>query len=386
MDAPTIAYLDNAATTRCDPRAAAEVSRFLLEEYGNPSSVHPLGVAAARALREARETLARCLEAEPGGVVFTSGGTEADDLAVLGFARALRRHGRHLVVGSTEHPAVLEAAKALGEEGFETSVVPADRAGRVDPGAVASACRPDTVVVAVMMANNELGTLAPVPEIARAVRTRAPHAAFHVDAVQAFGKAPVSLRATGADSIALSSHKIHGPKGVGALVLAPGRRPAPLLHGGGQEGNLRSGTENLPGIAGFARAAALAAESLAAEVPRWRRLRERLERGLAAALPDRVVNGDPERSVPTILSVTFPGVPGEALLHHLEARGVLVSTGAACHSRRGGSHVLLACGMAEEAVRSTIRFSFGRFTSEADVDRAVAAVPALVAELRALSR
>ncbi|MCI0589557.1 MAG: cysteine desulfurase [Planctomycetes bacterium] len=386
MDAPTIAYLDNAATTRCDPRAAAEVSRFLLEEYGNPSSVHPLGVAAARALREARETLARCLEAEPGGVVFTSGGTEADDLAVLGFARTLRRHGRHLVVGATEHPAVLEAAKALGEEGFETSVVPADRAGRIDPAAVASACRPDTVVVAVMMANNELGTLAPVSEIARAVRTRAPRAAFHVDAVQAFGKAPVSLRATGADSIALSSHKIHGPKGVGALVLAPGRRPAPLLHGGGQEGNLRSGTENLPGIAGFARAAALAVESLAAEVPRWRRLRERLERGLAAALPDRLVNGDPERSVPTILSVTFPGVPGEALLHHLEARGVLVSTGAACHSRRGGSHVLLACGMAEEAVRSTIRFSFGRFTSEADVDRAVAAVPALVAELRALSR
>jgi cysteine desulfurase len=384
VNAPPLAYLDNAATTRCDPRVAEEVERFLLEEYGNPSSVHPLGVRAARALREARETLARCLEAEPAGVVFTSGGTEADNLAVLGFARA--GHGRHLVVGATEHPAVLEAAKALGAEGFETSVVPVDRGGRLEAAAVAGACRPDTAVVAVMMANNEVGTIAPVAEIARAVRAAAPRAAFHVDAVQAFGKVPVSIRACGADSLALSSHKIHGPKGVGALVLAPGRRPSPLFHGGGQEGNLRSGTENVPGIVGFARAASLAAEGVATEAARWRRLRERLARGLAESSPGVVLNGDAERCVPTILSATFPGVPGEALLHHLETRGVFVSTGAACHSKRGGSHVLLACGLPEEAVRSTLRFSFGRFTTEADVDRAVEAVPPLVSELRALAR
>ena len=386
MDSAPIAYLDNAATTRCDPRVAEAVERFLLEEYGNPSSVHPLGVRAARALREARETLARLLDADPSGIVFTSGGTEANNLAVLGFARALRSRGKHLVVSAIEHPSVLGAARALEGEGFETTVVPVDRAGRVDPARIASALRAETVFVAVMLANNEIGTVEPVAEIARAVRAGAPRAAFHVDAVQAFGKIPVSIRAIGADSISLAAHKIHGPKGVGALVLASGRKPAALLFGGGQEANLRSGTENLPGIVGFALAASLAVEALETEAPRVRGLREKLARGLAVALPDLVRNGDPERSVPTILSAVFPGVPGEVLLHHLEARGVYVSTGAACHAKQAdSSHVLLACGLPEEVVRSTIRFSLGRFTTEGDVSRAIGAVPALVAELRALA-
>jgi cysteine desulfurase len=381
-----IVYLDNAATTRCDPRVAEAVERALLEDYGNPSSVHPLGVRAARALRAARETIARALDAEPAGVFFTSGGTEANNLALLGFARMLRRRGRHVVVSAVEHPSTLGAAKALEEEGFETTAAPVDGKARIDLTRLEASLRADTVAVAVMLANNEVGTIEPVADAARLVRARSPHAALHVDAVQAFGKIPVSIRSLGADSVAISAHKIHGPKGAGALVLASRRLPRPLVFGGGQEEGLRPGTENLPGIVGLAKAASIALESLDAEGARVRALRDRLAEGLARRVPDFRRNGDPEACVPTILSATFPGVPAEALLHHLERKGIYVSAGAACHAKKASlSHVLLACGLERSHVSSTLRFSLGRFTTEEDVAAALEAVPAAVEELRALA-
>jgi len=379
-------YLDNAATTRCDPRVAEAIGRTLSEDYGNPSSVHPLGVRAGRALRAARETLARALDAGPANVFFTSGGTEANNLALLGFARATRRHGLHVVVSAIEHPSTLGAVKALEEEGFETAIAPVDEKGRIDPDAFGELLRPDTVAVAVMLANNEVGAVAPIAEIAKRVRSRSPRAVFHVDAVQAFGKIPVSIRALGADSLSVSAHKIHGPKGVGALVLGGRRRPRALVFGGGQEENLRPGTENLPGIVGFARAAALAIETLEAEAARLRALRDRLWAGLAKHIPDLRRNGDPEACVPTILSLTFPGVPAEALLHQLEAKGIYVSAGAACHAKKSSlSHVLVALGLDRAHVNSTLRFSVGRFTTEEDVAVALDAVPAAYEGLRALA-
>jgi cysteine desulfurase len=385
-------YLDNAASTRPAPEVLEAVVAASRDAYGNPSSAHRLGAAAARAVDGARADVAAALGAdvEPAEIVFTSGGTEADALGLAGAARAAR--GRHLVVTAIEHPAVMRTAERLAAAGYELTVVAPAPSGAVRAADVLAAVRDDTAVVAVMLVNNELGTVQPVEEIARALaarfpggdRARRPH--LHVDAVQAFGLLPVRPRALGADTLALSGHKLHGPKGSGALWVRPGARVEPLWDGGRQERGLRSGTENVPGWVGLGRAAALAARALAEGRPAAvERERDRLERAVMDAVPGArpTVTGAPR--APHIASLALPGLPAEPLLHALEARDVYASAGSACASRtHGPSPVLKAVGVDDRT--AVLRFSLSRETFPAEIDAAVLALRAAVEEIAPFAR
>jgi cysteine desulfurase len=379
-------YLDNAASTPPDAEVLDAVRSTAAELYANPASAHAPGAAAARALAAARSEVAAALEVEPEEILFTSGGSEADALGVLGAARVAR--GRHVVVSALEHPAVMRCADALKTEGFAIDVVAPTPAGVVRPEDVAAAVRADTAVVALMLVNNELGTVQPVADVARRLAdarggARRPH--LHVDAVQAFGLMRLRPRALGADSIALSAHKLHGPRGAGALWLRPGARLAPLWVGGGQERGLRGGTENLPALVGFGRAAALARAALARGADATvAALRDRFEDAAIAATAARVpgarrtVTGAPR--APHIASLAFPGLPAEPLLHALAARRVFASAGSACASRTAGpSPALVAIGIDDRT--AVLRFSLSRHTTAADVDAAVAALTAAVDEV-----
>lgn len=397
-------YLDNSATTRARPEVVRAVVSALEELYGNPSSPHGLGLRAERLVREAREAVAGALGAAPGEIVFTSGGTEANNLALLGAAHALQRRGRRVLTSRVEHPSVLRACERLEEEGFEVVYLPVDRCGRVSPDDLAAALTPDTILVSVQHVNNEVGTVQPLEDVAR-VLGRGPDAGeggpgprlplWHVDAVQSFGKLPLDVRRLGADLVSLSAHKIHGPKGCGALYVRTGVRLRPLLLGGGQEGGRRSGTENVPGIAGFAAAARLAVAERVEAAARLAALRDRLAEGIRKAVPWARLNGPLAASptgagaaaAPHILSVAFPGLRGEVLVHALEERGVYASTGAACSARRREpSHVLRALGLDAAAVEGTLRFSLSPLNGEEEVDAAAAAVGEAVAALRGYVR
>jgi cysteine desulfurase len=387
-----VIYLDNAASTRPAPEVLAATRAVEDAFFANPASAHGLGAAAARALEGARAEVAAALGAEPGEIVFTGGGTEANALGVAGAARAAR--GRHLVVSGLEHPAVARTAERLGADGYEVTIVPPTRAGVVPAADLLAAVRPDTAVVALMLVNNELGTIQPVEEVARGLAGLAPQAGrrphLHVDGVQAFGFLRLRPRALGADSLAISGHKIHGPKGVGALWVRAGARVEPFWDGGRQERGLRSGTENVAGCVGLGRAAALAleaqdagaAEAIAAE-------RDGLEREMLAAIAGLVpgarptVTGAPR--APHIASLAFPGLPAEPLLHALEARGVYASAGSACASRtRGPSAVLKAIGVDDET--AVLRFSLARTTTPADIVGAVEALVEAVEEIAPLAK
>jgi cysteine desulfurase len=369
-------YLDNAASTPVAPDVLVAMARAAEAHFANPAAAHGPGAAAARALEAARAEIAALVRGAPAEVVFTSGGTEANALGLLGAAANARQ--RHAVVSAIEHPAVLRNAERLEASGWTVTRVAPDAAGLITPGAITAALRPETALVAVMLVNNELGTLQPIAEIAGALRAAGSKAHVHVDAVQAAGLVPAPAGALGADTLALSAHKLHGPKGVGALWIRPGARVAPLWDGGRQEGGLRSGTENLPGVVGFAAAAALAREAPAGA--RVAALRDRLEALLFEAVPEArpTVTGAPR--APHITSVTLPALPAEPLLHALEARGVYVSAGSACASRtRGPSHVLRAIGVREED--AVLRFSLSRLTDEADLPATAAALVEAVREV-----
>lgn len=385
-------YLDNAASTR--PAAEVLAATRAVEEafFANPASAHGLGAAAARALEAARAEVAGALGGEAAEVVFTGGGTEANALGLLGAARAAR--GRHVVLGGLEHPAVGRTAERLAREGYEIQVVAPTRSGVVRAADIIAAVRPETAVVALMLVNNELGTIQPVEEVARALAAAEPRAQrrahLHVDAVQAFGFLRLRPRALGADTLALSSHKIHGPKGVGALWVRAGARVEPLWDGGRQERGLRSGTENVAGAVGLGRAAALAIEAQeAGAAATIERERDRLEREMLAAVADLVRGARPTVSdvarAPHIASLAFPGLPAEPLLHALEARGVYASAGSACASRtRGPSPVLKAIGIDDKT--AVLRFSLARTTTAEDVDAAVDALRGAVLELQPFGR
>jgi cysteine desulfurase len=376
-------YLDNAATTPIDPEVRAAMLPFLGEHFGNPSSRHPLGLRAARALEEARAALARAVGARPEDVVLTSGGTEANNLAVLGLARARKRHGRHLLLGPTEHPSVREAALALQAEGFEVGTMPLDALGGLDLERSAEALRPDTVLVALMLVNNEVGTIYPVARLARLARACAPAAWIHVDAIQALGKVPVTLAALGASSLAITAHKVHGPKGSGALVLAEGVRPVPLVLGGGQEHGLRSGTENVAGAVGLARAVTLAAETQVEGARSMARLRARLAQELAQRGGARVLDpGGPDAVSPAVAAVLLPGPPAEVWMHHLETRGVYTSAGSACQAKkRAVPPALLSLGLSAEEAARVLRFSFARHTRDEDLTYALEALREVESEV-----
>lgn len=364
-------YLDNAATTRLCPEARAMWLRFSEQDFGNASSAHRMGIAAERGLKDARATLARALGCEPAEIVWTSGGTEADALALLGAARASR--GRHVITSAIEHPAVLGSVEQLVAAGFRKTTIPVSPGGLVDPTRVADAICDDTALCSIMHVNNEIGTVQPIEEIVRAVKTRNSHTLVHVDAVQSFGKIPLNLQLLGADLVSVSAHKLHGPKGVGALYVRRGVRLQPLWAGGGQQGGMRSGTENVAGAAAAAAASEAAIRELPEAGPRMARLRDRLVTAVCAALPQSRLVGDDIRRAPHNANLGFPGVRAEALLHALEERGVTVSAGAACSSRdKRPSHVLRAIGLPEDI--GTIRVTLSRETTEEEIGIAEQAI------------
>jgi cysteine desulfurase len=383
MPQPPI-YLDHHATTPVDPRVVRAMEPYWSEDFGNPSSAsHVYGWRAQAAVEEAREQLAAAIGAsDPREIVFTSGTTESDNLAIAGIARAGRGRCDHLVTSAIEHPAVLDTCRALRAEGFAVTELPVDAGGLVDPEAVRAAITPRTALVSIAAANSEIGTLQPIPEIAAVCREAG--VPFHSDAAQAVGKVPIEVRAAGVDLFAFCAHKLYGPKGVGALYVRrgpPRLRLEPLLHGGGHERGLRSGTLPVPLCVGFARAVTLCLEDLAAEAKRVRGLRDRLLAGLRDRLPGVAVNGDLDRRLPGNLNVSFEGVRADALLSALP--DVALSTGSACASARGEpSHVLRALGLDPERVRSALRFGIGRSNDEEQIDAVCARVSEEVAAAR----
>jgi cysteine desulfurase len=379
---PRPIYLDHHATTPVDPAVVAAMLPYLTEKFGNPSSrQHLFGQEAHAAVEDARAHVARLIGAEAGDIVFTSGATESNNLAVRGAAQAVGAHGRHLVVSAIEHPAVLEPARHLEGQGFEVTVVGAGSDGIVAADDVARALRPDTLLVSVMAANNEIGTMQPVAEIGRLCRERG--ILFHSDAVQAIGRVPFDVEESGTDLVSISAHKMYGPKGVGALYVRRARRPRirlqPQAEGGGQEKGLRSGTLNVPGIVGLGEAARLAAEAIAAGEPeRIAALRDRLLAGLRARLEGVEVNGSMERRLPGNLHVSIARAEAETLILSLGGR-IAISSGAACAEAGGkGSHVLRAVGLTDERVYTALRFGIGRFNDVREIDEAVEALAAAV--------
>ena len=369
-----VVYLDHAATTPLAPEVREAMLPWLGASFGNPSSRHPMGLHAAAAVEEARATVAQATGGSTANVLFTSGGTEANNLAVLGLARARRRRGRHVLVGPTEHPSVRDAALALVDEGFEVERLRLGSGGELDLEDLVARLRDDTVLVLQMLVNNEFGSIYPVARVARVVRANAPNAVLHVDAVQVLGKLELSIGELGAHSLAISAHKLHGPKGAGALVLTEGVQPRPLVFGGGQERGLRSGTENVSGIVGLGRAVELASADVRGVHERLEALRELLRRELAAVPGARLLDPGESRS-PAICAVLLPGPPAEVWMHHLETLGVMTSVGSACQARkRDVSPALVALGLDEDQARHVLRISFSRPTTEGDVMRAVSAL------------
>lgn len=376
-----VIYLDYNATTPVDPRVVEAMIPAYTQHFGNPSSrTHTYGWAAAQLVDQARQQIAELLGASPEELIFTSGATEANNLAIKGLAWQSRK--KHIVTTAIEHPAVLEACESLQRQGFRLTKVPVGAGGVVEPEAVAQALEPDTLLVSVMLVNNELGTIQPVAEVAALCRERG--VPVHCDATQAVGKIPVQVHQLGVDLLSLSAHKFYGPKGVGLLYLrrrSPALKLQPLLHGGGQEQGLRSGTLNVPGIVGMAKALELAVTDLASETARIAALRDRLRQGLQQAYPRLLENGDPTRRVANTLNVSFSGLDSGALVASLPL--LAVSPASACATAKPRpSHVLLAIGRSADEAASALRFSLGRPTTAEEVEQAVAMVTEAVAKLR----
>ncbi len=377
-------YFDHNATTPVAPEVLETMVSCLGQVYGNASSIHHFGQSAKQRLESARRQVASLLHANPTELIFTSGGTEADNLAVLGAVRAAGRQPAHVVTTAIEHPAVLSAVRQLEREGAAVTWVRVGSSGLVNPDDVRAALRPETVLVSVMHANNELGTVQPIAEIARI--TRAAGVPLHVDGVQSLGKIPVDVEALGVDLYSISGHKLYAPKGVGALYVRKGTRLAPIAFGGHHERDRRPGTENVPAIAAFGAAAELAARNLSAEAERLAGLRDRLENAALERIPGSGINGSRWHRVPNTSNLYFDGIDGEAMVIALDLRGFAVSTGAACSSGAiAPSHVLTAIGLTGERARASMRFSLGRSTTAGQVDALAEAIVDSVAHLRRIS-
>ena len=380
-------YLDNSATTRCFDEVAQLMHRIMCEDYGNPSSMHHKGVEAERYVRDARETLAKILKVNEKEILFTSGGTESDNIAVIGAAMANHRRGRHLITTQIEHPAILQPMAYLQNQGFEVTYLPVDREGRISLKDLERAIRPDTILVSIMHTNNEIGSLQPVAEAGELIKKCNPQTMFHVDAVQGFGKFRIYPKKMQIDMLSVSAHKIHGPKGVGFLYLREGARVNPIMYGGGQQKGMRSGTENVAGSAGMAKAAELVYRDLDGDMERMYALREMLINGVSQ-IEEVKVNGCPGREgAAHIVSLSVRGVRSEVLLHALEERGIYVSAGSACASHKPQpSATLRAIGIEKELLDSTIRFSFSVFTTKEEIAYTVQALNEMVPMLRRYTR
>lgn len=376
-------YLDHAATTPVLPEVKEAMLAALDDDFGNPSSVHSFGRRAKEIVEDARDRVAASVGAAPAEIVFTGGGTEADNLALKGAAAKLRGNGNHVIVSAFEHHAVLDAAGWLAKQGLEVTKLRVTGGGRVDPEAVAAAVKPSTILVSVMTVNNEIGTVQHLERIAGLVHAANPQTLVHTDAVQALGNVPVDLQAWGVDLAAFSAHKLGGPKGVGALFVRSSVPVEPILHGGGHERGLRSGTLNVSGIAGFGIAAEVAAKEVYEKSDRLGPMRDRLLEGIRAVVPDVVINGALEHRIAGNLNVCIPGTDGETLLILLDQAGIASSSGSACASGAlDPSHVLLAIGVPRDLAKGSLRFSLGRASTDADIDAVLEAFPRVVAQAR----
>ncbi len=379
-------YIDHNATTPMRPEVVEAMLPYMRQDFGNASSVHRFGQSAQKGLEGSREKMAELLRADdPGEIVFTSGGTEADNLAVTGAAFALRKKGDHIITSSIEHHAVYNVCKYLEKHhGFKVTYLPVDAYGRVDPGKLSSSITDATILVSVMMANNEMGTVQPVAELGKICRERS--IAFHTDAVQAGGKLPIDVKRLNVDMLSLSAHKFYGPKGVGVLYIRKGKRVIPLFHGGHHERNRRAGTENVPGIVGMARAAECAWREMDRENKKLGALRDKLQAALVEKVPFARVNGHPEHRLSNTLNISFEFIEGEGIILSLDMKGVAVSTGSACSSGTlEPSHVLSALGVPVDIAHGSVRFSLGRDNTDKDIEYVIQTVPGAIERLRAMS-
>ena len=376
-------YLDNSATTRPYDEVADKIAEVMKERYGNPSSLHRLGIAAEKEIKAAKEYIAATLKANPGEIYFTSGGTESNNLAVMGACGVLR--GKHIISTPIEHPATMNTLAKMEEQGYKVDFVPVDSDGIVNLPAFEDMVREDTVLVTAMLVNNEIGSVQPISQMAKIFKRKNPKGVFHVDAVQGYCKIEFDVRSLGADLISVSGHKIHGPKGVGVLYIRKGVRLSPILFGGGQQDNIRPGTENVPGIAGLGLAAKMCHGNMHKSLPQMDRLRKKLEKGICDNISNVRVN-TPENCAPHILNVSFGGVRSEVVLHSLENEGIYVSSGSACSShKREPSYVLTAIGVDRKMIDGSIRFSLSEFNTDEDIDVTVETLIKIIGRLRKLN-
>jgi len=377
-------YLDYAATTLVHPEVILAMTPYFSELWGNPSSIHACGLEARSAVEEAREKVAGLIGAHKDEIFFTSGGTEADNCALQGIAFANRARGNHIITSSIEHHAILETCNHLKEQGFSITYLPVDSYGMVDPDEVKKAITSKTILISIMHANNEMGSIQPVPEIGRVAETAGVY--FHTDAVQTVGHIPVDVNKLGVDMLSISAHKLYGPKGVGALYIHAGTNIQPLIYGGGQERQMRAGTENVPGIVGLGKAVELAQADMDEEARRISQLRDTLLKSILENVEHTYLNGHPTRRLPNNANVSFEFVEGEAICLNLDLAGICAATGSACSSiSMEASHVLLAMGLSPELARSSLRFSFGKWSTEEDVKYVLEKLPASVSRLRSIS-
>jgi cysteine desulfurase len=377
-------YLDYAATTPPHPKVIEAMLPFFSEVWGNPSSIHACGQEARSAVEEAREKVAGLIGANGDEIFFTSGGTEADNWALKGITSANHKRGNHIITSSVEHHAILETCKHLEEQGFSVTFLPVDHYGMVDPDNVKKAITPKTVLISIMHANNEVGSIQPIAQIGKIAKAAGIY--FHADAVQTIGHIPVDVNKLRVDMLSISAHKLYGPKGIGALYIRAGTKIEPLLQGGGQEKKMRSGTENVPGIVGFGKAVELAQEEMDEEARRISKLRDTLVKNILEKIDHTRLNGHPTKRLPNNANVSLEFVEGEAVCLNLDLAGICAATGSACTSESmEASHVLLAMGLGPELARSSLRFSFGKWSTEEDVDYVLEKLPAIVSRLRSIS-
>ncbi len=377
-------YLDNAATMPMRKEALEAMMPFFGADYGNPASIHSMSRSPRKAVNEAREKIAKVLNAEPSEIYFTSGGTESDNWALVSGSALRPDKGKHIIISTIEHHAILETADYLAKQGYEVTKVGVDETGRIRLDELLKSIRPDTVLISVMTANNEIGTIQPIAEIGRIAREKG--ILFHTDAVQAAGKVPIDLASLPVDMLSLSGHKLHAPKGIGALYVRRGVRFRPFIRGGHQERGRRAGTENVPYIAGLGVACRLARESMQDETTRVAALRDRLEQGIVSRIPDCLVNGDTEHRLPGTTNIAFRNIEGESVLLMLDRLGICASSGSACTSGSlEPSHVLHAMGVPFKYAHSATRLSLSRYNTQEEVDYCVEHFPAVVETLRRLS-
>ncbi|HET6461401.1 MAG TPA: cysteine desulfurase NifS [Syntrophales bacterium] len=377
-------YLDNAATTPTDERVLEAMLPFFSEMYGNPSSLHAFGQEAKYAIEEARYIAAQFIGARQEEIVFTSGGTESNNTAIKGVAYARRDKGNHIITSKIEHHAVLEPCHFLEKQGFEVTYIPVDQFGLVDPADVKKAITGKTILISVMHANNEIGTIEPIAEIGKISRDKGIY--FHTDAVQTCGHVPVDVSELSVDLFSASGHKLYGPKGVGILYIRKGVRILPFMHGGDQEQGRRASTHNVPGIVGFGKAVELAREEMAKEMEQLTMLRDKMIKGILTGIEYARLNGHPKERLPNNVNVSISYVEGESMLLNLDMEGIACSTGSACTSSSlEPSHVLAATGLSHELAHGSLRFTLGKLTSEEDIDYTLTRLPVIIGKLRAMS-